>query len=144
MKRKTKSTLAMLLSLVMLIQSVAIFSASAAEESIYDKMVSIANQEVGYMETTYPDGTFTSKYGEWYGIPNGAWCAMFCSWCANQAGISTEVLPKFASCHVGMQWFKDKYLWKEREEYTPEPGDLIFLNDCTHVGIVEKYDDGIV
>lgn len=144
MKRRTKSILAMLLSIVLLIQSVAVFSASAAEENIYDKMVSVANKEVGYMETTYPDGTFTSKYGEWYGIPNGAWCAMFCSWCANQAGISTEVLPKFASCHVGMQWFKDKNLWKEREEYTPEPGDLIFLNDCTHVGIVEKYDDGIV
>lgn len=144
MKRRIKSILAMLLSIVLLIQSVTVFSASAAEENIYDKMVSIANKEVGYMETTYSDGTFTSKYGEWYGIPNGAWCAMFCSWCANQAGISTEVLPKFASCHVGMQWFKDKNLWKEREEYTPEPGDLIFLNDCTHVGIVEKYDDGIV
>lgn len=93
MKRKTKSTLAMLLSLVMLIQSVAIFSASAAEESIYDKMVSIANQEVGYMETTYPDGTFTSKYGEWYGIPNGAWVChvlfMVCKSSGNLNGSSS-------------------------------------------------------
>lgn len=144
MKRKTKSTLAIFLSIILLIQSVAVLSVSAVEENIYEKMVNIANQEVGYMETTYSDGTFTSKYGEWYGIPNGAWCAMFCSWCANQAGISTEVLPKFASCHVGMQWFKNKNLWKEKTEYNPEPGDLVFLNDCTHVGIVEKYDDGIV
>ena len=49
MKRRTKSILAMLLSIVLLIQSVAVFSASAAEENIYDKMVSVANKEVGYM-----------------------------------------------------------------------------------------------
>ena len=144
MKRKAKATIAMLLTFILLVQSAAFYSVSAADDSIYDKMVRIANQEVGYMETTYPDGTFTSKYGEWYGIPNGAWCAMFCSWCANQAGISTEVLPKFASCHVGMDWFKNKNLWRERSDYIPEPGNLIFLNDCTHVGIVEKYDDGMV
>ena len=144
MKRKVKVTVAMLLTFILLVQSAVFYSVSAADDSIYDKMVRIADQEVGYMETTYPDGSFTSKYGEWYGIPNGAWCAMFCSWCANQAGISTEVLPKFASCHVGMEWFKNKNLWRERSDYTPEPGNLIFLNDCTHVGIVEKYDDGMV
>lgn len=142
--KRTKFFIAILLSLLILFQSVVLSNVSAVENDIYAKMVTIANQEVGYLETTYSDGTFSSKYGEWYGNPNGAWCAMFVSWCANHAGISTETLPKFASCNAGMQWFKNKNLWKERNEYTPQPGDLVFLNECTHVGIVEKYDDGIV
>ena len=44
MKRKTKSTLAIFLSIILLIQSVAVLSVSAVEENIYEKMVNIANQ----------------------------------------------------------------------------------------------------
>ena len=33
-------------------------------------------------------GNGGSKYQEWYGS-SGSWCAMFVSWCANEAGILT-------------------------------------------------------
>lgn len=144
MKNNSKYILSIILMLAFFVQSIGVINATAVENDAYEKMMSIANQEVGYMETTYSDGTFSSKYGEWYGMPNGSWCAMFVSWCANQAGISTESIPKFASCNVGMQWFKNKNLWKEKTQYTPQSGDLIFLNNCTHVGLVEKFEDDIV
>ena len=47
--------------------------------------IDVAENQVGYEESS--DGTTT--YGEWYGLPTGAWCAMFVSWCANEAGIMT-------------------------------------------------------
>ena len=144
MLKKSKSLLAVILVFMLFIQSAIVMNVSAVEEDIYKKMVSIANNEVGYVETTYSDGTFSSKYGEWYGIPKGAWCAMFVSWCANQAGISTESIPKFASCSVGIQWFKNKGLWREKSGYTPSVGDIVFLHQGTHVGIVDSFKNGVL
>lgn len=119
----------------------------AAIESQYDKinkMVSIAENEVGYIETTYDDGSFYSKYGDWFGVPNGAWCAMFISWCADKAEISNSIIPKFSSCSEGQKWFQNKGLWKTKDQYTPQPGDIIFLKECKHVGIVKSVDDSII
>ena len=65
MLKKSKSLLAVFLVFMLFIQSAIVMNVSAVEEDIYKKMVSIANNEVGYVETTYSDGTFSSKYGEW-------------------------------------------------------------------------------
>jgi len=93
-------------------------------------------------------------YWSWYGFGSHVeWCACFVSWCANECGyIETGVIPKFAGCGNGVQWFKDRGLWQERN-YEPRPGDLIFFdwNDENgqdgspdHVGIVEKVENGTV
>mgnify|MGYP001029841514 CR=1 FL=1 len=50
-----------------------------------DSFVEIAEGEVGY---TAGSNGYT-KYGEWYGLPTSSWCAMFVSWCANEADILT-------------------------------------------------------
>lgn len=114
----------------------------------------VANNEVGYCEkatnsnldsktANAGSGNFT-KYGEWYGMNGQAWCAMFVSWCANQASISTNTIPKFALTETGMKKFKS---WGQFEDsiqyggtYTPQPGDIFFLsndeNDTYHTGIV--------
>lgn len=144
MKNKTIKIMCLFMSILMIIPIINIMSVSAAQDSKIETLIAIAKQEVGYTETTYDDGTFSSKYGDWYGLPKGAWCAMFVSWCANQAGISTNAIPKFASCATGREWFQSKNLWKNKGEYIPQQGDLVFLNDCSHVGIVEKFDDDIV
>ncbi len=109
-----------------------------------ESIISVAKNEIGYFETTYDDGSFYSKYGDWYGYPNGAWCAMFISWCANKSNIPETVLPKFASCSKGKEWFIRRDLWKNKESYIPKMGDLIFLNNCTHVGLVEYIDENNV
>lgn len=112
------------------------------------RFINIALGEVGYEEMDANGNTGTSgnytKYGEWYGINPGAWCAMFVSWCANQAGVSTSVIPKYASVQIGMDWYKNKGLFKYKEEYTPKAGDIMFMksNGASHTGIV-LYCDGV-
>lgn len=97
-------------------------------------------------------------YWSWYGFGSRVeWCACFVSWCANECGyIDTGVIPKFAGCVTGSQWFKDRGLWQDNS-YEPRPGDLIFFdwNDPggfsgpqdgvpDHVGIVERVENGVV
>lgn len=137
-----KKILSLIMAVTMLI---AVLPATSAYAGQADDIVSKAAGEVGYLETTYSDGSWWSKYGSWYGIPGGAWCAMFVSWCANQAGISTSIVPKFASCGVGISWFKERNLWKDRGAYTPKKGDIIFFGTGgQHVGIVENVSGSTV
>lgn len=97
-------------------------------------------------------------YWSWYGFDNRvAWCACFVSWCANECGyIEDGIIPKYAGCVNGVQWFKDREQWVEGNE-EPVPGMIIFfdwddpggdngpqdgLSD--HTGIVIRVEDGIV
>jgi hypothetical protein len=96
-------------------------------------------------------------YWSWYGFTSREeWCACFVSWCANQCGyIEAGVIPKFASCIAGANWFKERGLWQDNS-YEPRPGDLIFFDwdnkgssgpqdDVPdHVGIVERVEDGVI
>ena len=89
-------------------------------------------------------------YWSWYGYANRvAWCACFVSWCANECGyIEAGIIPKFASCANGVQWFKSHGQWADAS-IEPAPGMLIFFDwnrdgHSDHVGIVEKCENGIV
>lgn len=94
-------------------------------------------------------------YWSWYGFTSRVdWCACFVSWCANECGyLESGVIPRFAGCSIGIQWFQSRGLWQD-QDYEPRPGDIIFFDwddgddgqDGTpdHVGIVEKLEDGIV
>ena len=97
-------------------------------------------------------------YWSWYGFGSRVeWCACFVSWCANEAGyIEIGVIPKFAGCCNGVDWFKERGQWQDKS-YTPNPGDIIFFDWdspngssgpqdglADHVGIVEKVENGIV
>lgn len=71
------------------------------------------------------------------------------SWCANECGyIETGVIPKFAGCVNGVQWFKDRGQWLGGSA-EPVPGMIIFFDwdsdgESDHVGIVEKVENGII
>ena len=67
-------------------------------------------------------------YWSWYGFESRVdWCACFVSWCANECGyLDTGVIPRFASCSIGLQWFRERGLWRDHS-YEPRPGDLIFF-----------------
>ncbi|WP_294348857.1 CHAP domain-containing protein [uncultured Clostridium sp.] len=106
-----------------------------------EKIINIAAGEVGYREGA---GNFT-KYGTWFGMQD-EWCAIFVSWCANQAGISTDIIPKHSLCSSGANWFKNRGLWVAGGN-TPNPGDIIYFyrrGDINHVGIVKSVSGGIV
>ena len=95
-------------------------------------------------------------YWRWYGFDERVdWCAIFVSWCGNECGyLESGVLPSFAVCYAGEDWFKAREQWQDNT-YTPGPGDIIFFDwdypneggqdgIPNHVGIVEKVEDGIV
>ena len=98
-------------------------------------IIDIASKEVGYKAY----GGNKTKYSAWYGMNGAAWCHMFASWCANQADISTDVVPKTASTSTGMQWFKDRGRFKYKGSYTPKRNDFVYFKSdgASHVGIVE-------
>ncbi|MCH5299359.1 MAG: Ig-like domain-containing protein [Ruminococcus sp.] len=106
-------------------------------------IVGVARTQVGYQENSV--GT---KYGDWYNgiFVNQPWCAMFVSWCAEQANIPNTVIQKYASCSVEVAWFKAIGRWYDSKayggSYTPQKGDIVFYRDSgsssvsTHTGVL--------
>ena len=94
-------------------------------------------------------------YWSWYGFDSRVdWCACFVSWCADRCGyIDAGIIPKFASCSAGAQWFKACGQWQENG-YIPRPGDLVLFDwdkedggqngAMDHVGIVERVENGVI
>lgn len=93
-------------------------------------------------------------YWSWYGFGGRVeWCACFVSWCAEQCGyIEAGVIPKYAGCVWGVQWFEERGQWQDRS-YEPRPGDIIFFDwddergqdgESDHTGIVERVENGRV
>lgn len=118
-----------------------------------EDVLAIANSQIGYKESTanYVEEVGVirgySRYGEWYGDPYGKWSGMFVSFCLNYAKVDN--IPLQSDCN---QWVadlqKEEYaLYREADQYTPVPGDLIFFHMDTsddsayqeiadHVGLV--------
>ena len=106
------------------------------------EIVSVALSQVGNIGG--------QPYWSWYGFNSRVeWCACFVSWCADQCGyIDSGVIPKFAGCVLGSQWFKDRGQWQDRN-YEPSAGQIMFFDwegdgETDHVGIVEKCENGII
>lgn len=114
-----------------------------------DQIVTVALSQVGNVGG--------EPYWSWYGFGSRVeWCACFVSWCANECGyIETGVIPKFAGCVNGVQWFKDRGQWIDGSA-EPVSGMIIFFDwdnkgssgpqdgQSDHVGIVQKVENGIV
>lgn len=89
-------------------------------------------------------------YWSWYGFDSRVeWCACFVSWCADQSGyIEQGIIPKYALCSDGANWFKKNNQWQDRNA-TPSTGAIIFFDwggdgIIDHTGLVEKCENGIV
>jgi hypothetical protein len=125
-------------------------------------IVAIARSQVGYQEGNSINqltgevygGTNFTEYGAWYGMQE-MWCAMFVSWCADRAGISTNTVPSHAYTPDGLSWFAARGQAYTRAEvqsrkYTPRPGDLIYFKTSrnakttNHIGIITDYSGGRV
>lgn len=130
-----------------------------------DKVLKIANEEVGYMEKASNknlDNKVSNigynnyvKYWrdlkpEWQGQP---WCNAWINWIFVEA--YGEVAAKKLLCTDGdwsyytptsANYFKKKGQWKTKSE-KPKVGDIIFFKNTTricHVGLVVKVDDAYV
>jgi uncharacterized MAPEG superfamily protein len=109
-----------------------------------------SNQAIVEVALTQVGNQGGQPYWSWYGFDSRVeWCACFVSWCADQCGyIESGLVPKFAGCVDGANWFKSNGKWQNRT-YEPKTGDIIFFDwegDGTtdHVGIVEKCENGTV
>ena len=113
-----------------------------------DQIVAVALSQVGNVGG--------EPYWSWYGFGSRVeWCACFVSWCANECGyIDTGVIPKFAGCVNGVQWFRERGQWADNA-MEPSPGIIIFFDwdnkgssgpqdgQADHVGIVQKVENGV-
>lgn len=95
---------------------------------------------------------YWSTFGYSYRVP---WCAMFVSWIADQLGyIDAGIIPKFASCRVGMAWFQNHNQYQSAKSgYIPKAGDIVFFDWKqngvrdglpNHVGYVRYADSNYV
>ena len=111
-----------------------------------DQIVTVALSQIGTMGG--------DPYWSWYGFNSRVeWCACFVSWCANECGyIDAGVIPKYAGCVNGVQWFKDRGQWLDNSA-EPTPGMIIFFDWADesgqdglsdHTGIVQKVENGRV
>ena len=108
------------------------------------------NQAIVEVALTQLGNEGGQPYWSWYGFNSRVeWCACFVSWCADQCGyIDSGLIPKFAGCVQGAEWFKSNGQWQDRN-YEPQAGDIIFFDwegdgSTDHVGIVEKCENGTV
>lgn len=135
MKSAHKRILCFLLALVMLPMCLleTAIPTQAAYENTYNNtgdmradIIGVAKTQVGYRE--YNNCT---KYGEWYGYPSIAWCAVFIGWCANQAGIPQSIIKKQGWANPS------SFGWKSYPASVrmPQPGDVFFRNTA-HTGLV--------
>ena len=114
-----------------------------------DRFVSIAEKEIGTKES----GNNHVKYSAWYGMDGQPWCAMFVSWCAQQAGILTTqklkscpFVPKMSYTPSIREWYaRNRRLLAPNTLPTnpnyPKVGDIVLIDSkggtaVNHVGIV--------
>lgn len=113
-----------------------------------DAIVTVAMSQIGNVGG--------QPYWSWYGFESRVeWCACFVSWCANECGyIDAGIIPKFAGCVNGVNWFKERGQWAGND-IQPTPGMIIFFDWddpdeggqdglSNHVGIVVKVENGRV
>lgn len=120
----------------------------------FSAIMNYANHQLVEIAKSQLGNVGGEPYWSWYGFGGRVeWCACFVSWCANQCGyIDRGIIPKFAGCGVGVDWFKNKNQWLDGSA-TPESGNIIFFDwveegiqdgNSDHVGIVEKVEGGRV
>jgi cell wall-associated NlpC family hydrolase len=106
-------------------------------------VVDAAKSQLNYRET----GNNDTIFGKWYGLNNNPWCAMFVSWCYDQAGLVSKIAAQnkkgFASCDAGLKWFTKKN--KIVPVGQAQAGDLVFFQfdkdaQADHVGICASND----
>ncbi len=96
-------------------------------------------------------GTNNVIYNDWFynrsvSSPDGesyAWCAVFVSWCADQAGILCDQVPFECACVKVKEFYVNEGRYHEAGNYEPKVGDVFVHlkgNGTGHVGIVAAYD----
>ena len=123
--------------------------------------VNTAKSYLGYSESSGKHRQIIDLYNSKSPLPRNykvsytdAWCATFVSAVAIKCGMA-NIVPRECSCYFQLEAFRSAGRWMERDDYKPQPGDVIYYDwqdsgagDCTgapdHVGIVESCASGLI
>ncbi|MBE6707907.1 MAG: Cna B-type domain-containing protein [Ruminococcaceae bacterium] len=104
--------------------------------STAENVILVARSQLGYTESVLnfevDDGGVRrgiTRYGQWYGNPYGGWSAMFASFCLSYAGVEDVPINGGADA-MRLEWM-DAGIYKNADEYSAKPGDLLFLRKNT-------------
>lgn len=108
------------------------------------QVIGLAAKEIGLLEVPVN----RTKFGKWYGGDGQPWCAMFVSWCFDQAGFPQPASTSkgFAFTPAGAAWYKKMDSWGTE----PQPGAVVFFkfaggpNRIHHVGLVAGVHGGVI
>ena len=118
-----------------------------------EDLLRVAESQIGYTESElnyvaedpwHPKGY--TRYGAWFGIPYGDWCAMFVSFCLYYAEIPESVVPYNCHCNEWIRELRERGLYRNWDEgYDPKPGDFVFFDfdmdeKAEHMGIIRDVD----
>lgn len=140
-----KTALCLLLALTLCLTP-----AEALEDGEPSQAGQVVRQALGQMGFTEESDEFT-PFGERYGYPNGFWCDMFVSWCADEAGISEEAFPRSVNCARQCRAFTAMGRYQDSAfrggTYVPQQGDLVMFYDSKsgrihHAGLVLYVENG--
>lgn len=120
-----------------------------------EALIMKAKSYLGYCEAKGQDDQFIKYYNDIARTSfnmSVAWCAIFVTYVARQVGVPTSVIPTYASCDLGKEWFQKKkryeYAKYYKGSYTPKRGDIVFYSsrytqkDSTHTGYVTDVKGG--
>ncbi len=134
--------------LVLLAAVLCLTTARAAETGGVSQSGRVVAEALAQMGLTEENNEHT-PFGDHFGIPNGHWCDMFVSWCAEEAGVSKRAFPRSVSCTRHCRAFAalGRYYNSAARggSYVPLQGDLaLFCNiegQIHHIGLVLYVED---
>lgn len=105
-----------------------------SESAIRQRVVEEAQKYLGVVEGTIEHKRIVDIYNSQRKLPRGyrlqyddAWCAAFMTFIGIQLGISDVILPE-VGCPDMLDLYKAIGRWEERDDYVPQPGDLVMYN----------------
>ena len=116
-------------------------------------LVAVARTQLGYLASmknyiVTEEGRKKpyTRYGAWTGYPYADWCAAFVAFCLHYAHVD---LPVGIGSQSYQSTLQDKGLYREKEGYEPQAGDLIFFGMggspvANHIGIVIEVSGDII
>lgn len=106
--------------------------------------------DAGYVER----GTNLTKFGAWYGMQGGEWCAMFVMWCLVRGGFTDDgetlnlrrligIVMTTVKGWAFVPWMTDAFEALGLRFAHPKVGDIFCVNSQGHTGLVAAvHDDG--
>ncbi|MEO7905301.1 MAG: CHAP domain-containing protein [Candidatus Saccharimonadales bacterium] len=115
-------------------------SSSSLNGTSREKVVTIAKQEAELWKSGEMKGNGVD-FQKYTNKQQGNWCAWFVSWVYNEAGMPLVAGGNGAVAAVdqvrAIGNAGDKFEWKDRNGYTPVPGDIVILKETgSHTNIV--------